>query len=163
MSWYTKFGFAFLWQCSRECHLTKGDVIKNSVHWRLCLFTDQEPQKQVCIQLHLLTSPELLNVDVEWPFGKVRFRNRLDLQHRLPPSPCSDLSLCYQGRISLRIKWKLSTLIWLRRTRFLRGAVVFITSLRFPPTEDFLKLGPVWSCDWSIFIPWKSLHVIDVS
>lgn len=118
--------------------MTKGDITRILSTDISCLFTDQEPHKQVCIQLHLLTSPVLCNIDVEWPFGKVRYRNRLDLQHRLPPSPCSDLSLCYKGRISLRIKWELSTLIWLRRTRFLRGAVVFITSLRFP-------LRPCWN------------------
>lgn len=76
------------------------------------------------------------------------------------PSSQSDPSLCQKGRIALRTEWKLSTLIWLRRTRFLRSCCY---SLRFPSTENFLTLGPVWSCDWPILMPWKSLHVTDVS
>lgn len=37
---------------------------------------DQAPQKQLCIQLHLLTPPVLLNLDVERPFGKVMKERR---------------------------------------------------------------------------------------
>lgn len=53
------------------------------------------------------------------------------------PSSQSDPSLCQKGRIALRTEWKLSTLIWLRRTRFLRGAVAVIHS-------DFLQLRTFW-------------------
>lgn len=66
----------------------------------LCLFTDQAPHKQLCIQLHLLTPPVFLDLDVQWPFGKVRFRSCLDLQTAL----CSDLSSCCKGSTSLRME-----------------------------------------------------------
>lgn len=127
----------------------------------LCLFTDQVPHKQLCIQLHLLTLPVFLNLDVEWPFGKVRFRNCWDLQHSLLPSLCSNLSSCYKGRLSLRIKMQIKHIHLIKSTRFLRGIVVFKTLLKFPPTKRFLKLARVWSCDWSSLLPWKNLQVTD--